>query len=373
MSTLFRRRFERSKDPQDIDTSVVLARRIPSVENSLNVSYCTSALALALWTDFRVRGGMEKLDEAVDLAKSIVQRQPPRGADYLGSLNNFSGICQTRYDATGNEADLRTCIDSALEGLSAMVPNSNATLRIALLLSASSAYISKTERLGDLENVQLAVRYASDARGFAKDKRLPVDVSTSLDLTLSQALALRYHHLQALADLADAVETLRHARTTASEHFMFPIVLNNLGEALRTQFSRTRDVDCLIEAIEALERALVTSSPGDPAKAKYRSNLSLSLFDLFKLTKERETLDSSIESSDFAIQETEPGNTQLPERLNTSGSIYAARFELTNQGSDMDRAISQTQAAIDATPPDNPQCAKYYNNLGGYLMTRSLA
>ncbi|KAG5825127.1 hypothetical protein H9Q74_004753, partial [Fusarium xylarioides] len=187
------------------------------------------------------------------------------------------------------------------------------------------------------------------------------------------ALALRYHHLQALADLADAVETLRHARTTASEHFMFPIVLNNLGEALRTQFSRTRDVDCLIEAIEALERALVTSSPGDPAKAMYRSNLSLSLFDLFKLTKERETLDSSIESSDFAIQETEPGNTQLPERLNTSGSIYAARFELTNQGSDMDRAISQTQAAIDATPPDNPQCAKYYNNLGGYLMTRSLA
>ncbi|KAF5626832.1 tetratricopeptide-like helical [Fusarium tjaetaba] len=373
ISTLFRERFERLRDPQDIDTSIILARRFLSVENSLNLDDCSSALALALWTDFRFRGGMEKLDEAVDLAKSIVKRQPPSGADYLGSLNNLSGICQTRYDATGNEADLQTCIDSALEGLGAMVPNSNATLRIAMLLSASSAYISKAERFGDLENVQLAVRYASEARDLAKEKRLPVDLSTSLDLTLSQALALRYHYLQALADLVDTVRTLRHARITSSEHFLFPIVLNNLGEALRTQFSRTGDVDCLIESTEALEQAVLMSSPGDPAQAMYRSNLSLILFDLFKLTQERETLDSAIESSDKAIQETVLGNTQLPERLNTSGSLYAARFELTKLNSDMDEAISQTQAAVDATPADNPQCAKYYNNLGGYFMKRSLA
>ncbi|KAF5600699.1 hypothetical protein FPANT_2145 [Fusarium pseudoanthophilum] len=373
ISTLFRKRFERLRDPQDIDTSIILARRFLSVENSLNLDDCSSALALALWTDFRFRGGMEKLDEAVDLAKSIVKRQPPSGADYLGSLNNLSGICQTRYDATGNEADLQTCIDSALEGLGAMVPNSNATLRIAMLLSASSAYISKAERFGDLENVQLAVRYASEARDLAKEKRLPVDLSTSLDLTLSQPLALRYHHLQAISDIVDAVETLRHARTTSSEHFLFPIVLNNLGEALRTQFSRTGDVHCLIDAVAALEEALVMSSAVDPAKAMYRSNLSLILYDLFKLTQERETLDSAIESSDKAIQETVLGNTQLPERLNNSGSFYAARFELTKLNFDMDKPISQTQAATDATPADNPQCAKYYNNLGGYFMKRSLA
>ncbi|KAF4437171.1 Tetratricopeptide-like helical [Fusarium acutatum] len=373
ISTLFRKRFEYFNHPRDIDTSVIFARRILSVENPPDVTDCTSALARALWTDFRSRGRMEKLDEAVDLAKSIVQCQSPRGADFPGYLNNLSGICQTRYDVTGNEADLQTCLDSALEGLSAMVPDSNVTLRIAMLLSASSAYISKAERFGDLENVQLAVRYASDARDLAKDKSLPVGLSTSLDLTLSQALALRYHHLQTLADLADAVETLRHARTRASEYFQFPIVLNNLGEALRTQCSRTRDVDCLVEAIEALEQALFMSSSDDPAKAMYRSNLSLSLFDLFKLTKDRETLSSSIESSEKAIQETALGNTQLPERLNTSGSLYAARFELTNLNSDIDKAISQTQAAIDATPSDNPQCAKYYNNLGGYLMRRSLA
>ncbi|KAF5694951.1 hypothetical protein FDENT_764 [Fusarium denticulatum] len=373
MSTLFRKRFEWFKDTRDIDTSVILARGILSVENSLNINNCASALALALWTDFRVRGGMEKLDEAVDLATSIMQRQPPRGADYLGALNNLSGICQTRYDATGNETDLQTCLDSALEGLSAMVPNFNTTLRIAMLLSASSAYISKAERYGDLQNVQLAVRYASDARGLAKDKRLPVDLSTSLDLTLSQALTLRYQHLQALADLTDAVETLQHARATSSEHFLFPIVLNNLGEALRTLFSRTGDVDSLIDAVNALEETIVMSSPDDPAKAMYRSNLSLSLFDLFRLTKDRETLGNAIESSEKAIRETKLGDTQLPERSNTSGCLYAARFELTNQHSDMDRAISQTQAAIDVTPPDNPQCAKYYNNLGGYFMRRSLA
>ncbi|KAF5582076.1 tetratricopeptide-like helical [Fusarium pseudocircinatum] len=373
MSTIFRKRFGYFKDPQDIDISVIFARRIVSVENSLNVNDCASALALALWTDFRVRGGMEKLDEAVDLATRIVQRQPPRGADYLGALNNLSGICQTRYDATGNETDLQTCLDSAVEGLSAMVPNSNTTLRIAMLLSASSAYISKAERYGDLQNIHLAVRYATDARDLAKDKRLPVDLSTSLDLTLSQALTLRYQHLQALADLTDAVETLRHARATSSEHFLFPIVLNNLGEALRTLFSRTGDVDSLIDAVNALEEAIVMSSPDDPAKAMYRSNFSLSLFDLFTLNKERETLGNSIESSEKAIQETKLGDTQLPERLNTSGCLYAARFELTNQDSDMDRAISQTQAAIDATPPDNPQCAQYYNNLGGYFMRRSIA
>jgi tetratricopeptide (TPR) repeat protein len=373
MSTLFRKRFEYFKNPLDIDTSVILARHITSVENTAKVEDCASALALALWTDFRFRGGMDKLDEAVDLARRIVQWQPPSGTDYLGYLNNLSGICQTRYDATGDEADLQTCLDSALEGLSAMVPRSNVTLRIAMLLSASSAYISKAERFGDLESVQLAVRYASDARDLAKDKSLPVDLSTSLDLTLSQALALRYRRLQALADISDAVETLRQARATASEYFLFPIVLNNLGEALRTQFSRTGDVDCLIDAVNALEQAIVTSSPGDPAKAMYRSNLSSILFNLFRLTRNREMLDNSIDLSGISIQETDPGNRQLPERLNTSGVLYEARFTLTALSSDIDKAIRQTQAAIDATPPDNPQCAKYYNNLGGYFMKRSLA
>ncbi|KAL5623726.1 hypothetical protein FOBRF1_002976 [Fusarium oxysporum] len=352
ISTLFRKRFEFSKDPQDIDTSVILARRFLSVADSLDDDGCESALALALWIDFRARGGMEKLDEAVDLATRIAQHRSPGGAD---------------------SADLQTCLDSVLKALSAMMPNTNVTLQIALLLSASSAYISKAERYGDLENVQLAVRYASDAKDLAEDRMLDVDVSASLDLTLSQALALRYHRLQALEDLAEAVETLQHARVTASEHFLFPTVLNNLGETLRLQFSRTRNAECLIDAIGALEEALLMASAKDPAKAMYRSNLSLSLYDLFEVTKESETLDSSIESSENAIEETNIGNTQLPERLNVNGSLYAARFELSNEDSDMTKAISQTQAAIDASPADNPQCANYYNNLGGYLMRRSLA
>ncbi|KAL7768474.1 hypothetical protein ACKLNR_002775 [Fusarium oxysporum f. sp. zingiberi] len=345
ISTLFRKRFEFSKDPQDIDTSVILARRFLSVADSLDDDGCESALALALWTDFRARGLMEKLDESVDLMKPSTWQRGLRNTDRLEG--------QIPYDATGNEEDLQTCLDSALKALSAMMPNTNVTLRIALLLSASSAYISKAERYGDLENVQLAVRYASDAKDLVEDRMLDVDVSASLDLTLSQALALRYHRLQALEDLAEAVETLQHARVTASEHFLFPTVLNNLGETLRLQFSRTRNAECLIDAIGSLEEALFMASAKDPAKAMYRSNLSLSL--------------------ENAIQETNIGNTQLPERLNVNGSLYAARFELSNEDSDMTKAISQTQAAIDASPTDNPQCANYYNNLGGYLMRRSLA
>ncbi|KAF5565534.1 hypothetical protein FNAPI_1577 [Fusarium napiforme] len=232
MSTLFRKRFEYCKDPQDIDTSVILARRILLTENSPKVEDCLSALALALWTDFRFRGGMEKLDEAVDLARSIVHRQPPSGTDYLGYLNNLSGICQTRYDATGNEADLQTCLDSALEGLSAMVPKGNETLQIAMLLSAT-------------------VRYASHSRDLAQGKSLPVDLSTSLDLTFSQALALRYRRLQALADISDAVETLRHARATASKYFLFPIVLNNLASTLFDFFKLTRDRETLDNSIDS--------------------------------------------------------------------------------------------------------------------------
>ncbi|KAI1009831.1 hypothetical protein LB504_003019 [Fusarium proliferatum] len=373
ISTLFRRRFEFSKDPQDIETSVILARGLLSIADSLEDDGCASALALALWTDFRARGGIEKLDEAVDLATRIARDRSPGGADYIGGLSNLSSICQTRYDATGNDADLQTCLDSALEALSAMTPNANVTLRIASLLSAGSAFISKAERFGDLGNVQLAVRYASDAMALADDRMLDVDVSASLDLTFSQALVLRYHHLQALEDLAQAVETLKHARATASENFLFPTVLNNLGETLRLQFLRTQNSGCLIDAIDALEEAIFTASARDPAKAMYLGNLSLSLYDLFKVTKETGTLDSAIESSENAIQETEIGDTQLPERLNVNGCLYAAMFDLSNEDSDMTKAINQTQAAIDASPADNPQCAKYHNNLGGYYMKRSLA
>ncbi|KAF5563750.1 TPR Domain containing protein [Fusarium phyllophilum] len=375
VSTLYRNKFEFSKDPQDIEASIALARRfLPDEdEDSMDGNGCASALALALWTDFRARGNIQKLDEAFDLATKIPPRRSPRDENYVNALTNLNGICQTRYNATGNEADLHTCLASALKALDATATNRNVILRVRLLLSASSAYINMARRYGDIENAQLAVRYASDARQLAKDRVSDVEISTSLDLTLSQALILRYHHLQAFADLTGAVEKLQHARATGSGYFLFPIVLNNLGETLRLLYSRTGNPECLMDAVGALEEALVMASEDDPAKAMYRSNLSLSLFDLFKLTKEPETLDRSIEASELAVKETDPGNTQLANRLSLSGNCYGARFELTNMSSDLDKAISQTQAAIDATPPDNPECGTYYNNLGWQSMKQSFA
>ncbi|KAF5653964.1 tetratricopeptide-like helical [Fusarium sp. NRRL 25303] len=377
ISTLYRNRFEVSKDPQDIDTSIDLARTfVPLLpdEDSEDNNGCSSALALALWTDFRARGGIQKLDEAVDLAAKIPPCRSPRDENYVNSLTNLNGICQTRYHATGNEADLLMCLDSALKALGTITTNRNMTLKISLLLSTSSAYINMARRYGDMEDVQLAVRHASEAKQLAGDRRLGVEISTSLDLTLSQALILRYHHFQALADLTGAVGSLQHARVTASGYFLLPIVLNNLGEALRLLYSRIGNSECLIDAIGVLEEALATASPDDPAKAMYQSNLSLSLFYLFKVAKEpekAETLNRSIEASERAIQETVPGDTQLANRLSLSGVCYGARFELTQVCADLDKAISQTQAAIDATPPDNPQCGTYYNNLGWQSMERS--
>ncbi|KAF5584941.1 tetratricopeptide-like helical [Fusarium subglutinans] len=374
-STLYRNRFELTKDPQDIEVSIIMARRFlpDEAENFVDDNGCASALALALWTDFRAHGDILRLDEAVDLATKIPQQQSPRDENYVNALTNLNGICQTRYNATGKEADLHTCLDSALEALNATTTSPNVALKVRLLLSASSAYIHMARRYGDLENVQLAVRYALDAKQLAKDPLSDVEISTSLNLTLSQALILRYHHLQALADLTGAVENLEHARATASGYFLFPIVLNNLGEALRLLYSRTGRAECLVDGIGALEEALVMASAEDPAKAMYRSNLSLSLFDLFKLTNEPETLDKSIEAIERAIQDTAPGDTQLPKRLSLSGNCYGAKFELTNMCSDLDKAISQTQAAIDVTPQDNPECSTYYNNLGWQSMKRSFA
>ncbi|KAF5627036.1 TPR Domain containing protein [Fusarium sp. NRRL 52700] len=372
-STIFRKRFEVSKDPQDIDRSISLARGFVRDGDPSHDIRCAAALALALWTDFRVRGDMEKLEEAFELMTRVAQCQPLSEEDYLDSLANLSAICQTRYNATGNEADLNTCLHSALKALDVKAPDGSVMLRVGLLITASSAYQSKADRYGDLESIQIAVRYASEARDLAADKTLDMDVSASLDVTLSQALIRRYHHQQILADISEAVKTLQHAKIIASEHFQYPIVLNNLGEALRVQFSRTGDVACLTDAIDALEDALASTSANDPTKGLYGSNLSLCLYDLFEVTKEHEILERSIEASENAIRNTNVGSAHLPDRLNNNGVLYAARFELTNMSSDMDRAISQTQAAIDASAPHNLQSAMYYNNLGRHLMRGSLA
>ncbi|KAF5718704.1 tetratricopeptide-like helical [Fusarium mundagurra] len=372
-STLFRKRFELSKDRQDIDRSISLARRFVSRGDSLHDIRCAAALALALWTDFRVRGDIKKLDEAFELMTRVTQCQSLSVEGYLDGLANLSAMSQTRYSAKGNEEDLSICLDSALKALDVKAPNSNVMLRVVSLLTASSAYRSKADRYGDLENIQLAVRYASEARDLAAGKALDMDEKASLDVTLSQALVRRYYHQKVLADISEAVKALQHARAIASEHFQFPRILNNLGETLRLQFLRTGAVAYLIDAIGALEEALASTSSNDLTEAMIQHNLSLCLHDLFRVTKGRETLDSSIDASESSIRETNPGSTDLPERLNQNGILYAARFEITNKRSDMDQAIIQTQTAINTSPPDSAECAKYYSNLGRHLMISSLA
>ncbi|KAF5962242.1 CHAT domain-containing protein [Fusarium bulbicola] len=211
---------------------------MPLLDDKYSSTRCVAVLAFALRTDFRVRGDMKKLDKAFDLITRVTQCRTLSVEDYLDGLCNLSAICQTRYNTRSNEDDLDTCLNSALKALDVEAPDGNVMLRVASLIAESSAYNSKAARYGDLENIQIAVRYTLEARELAADKALDIDVLAELDVALSQGLVRRYHHQQGLDDISEALETLQHPRTISSEHFQFPTVLNNLGETSRVKLSR---------------------------------------------------------------------------------------------------------------------------------------
>jgi tetratricopeptide (TPR) repeat protein len=374
LSSISRRRFNSMGVDSDIESAIKYAQLgIDLMKDDPGKYKCAKSLALALWVHFKANGNMSELNEALSWMIESIESHSIGESERVTDLANLSMISQTRFEATGDEEDLTRCIDSAVAAL-ALANSQEPILRAALLETASSAYTSKCERFGSLDDIHLAIKYAIDASNLATaTPNMPIDRLGSICCTLSISLQLRYQRLRALTDLQEAIDSIERVVGILHGHSEHSTLLNNLGDLLRLRFARTHDPKSLGRAIEVLAQAIDNSPENDPSKGMCLQNMCLALMDTFKLTQEQGSLDEAIRCIEISLQHTTKHDIQRAVRLSSSASCYGARYDHLHDPVDLEQAIARTQDAINSAPSDSPECYMYYSNLGRYQTQRYVA
>ncbi len=264
-----------------LDRSEAAARRGLAAAAALeDRCLCRAALASALVARFRMDGGEERITEAVALAEAALD-DTPEGRSRAIYEWRLGDVLQWRFDALGAIDDL----DRAIE----------------------------------------LQRRARSARFLPWQLR---DAPTGT--TLGSLLRRRYLRTRDLADLDEAVAVLaEEPRRGAS-----PAQLTNLGNALLTRFDARGDIADLRGAVEAQERVLELTPPGDWQLASRHNNAGNALAVAAQATGDRDLLAQAVEHYRTALRMTDPAAQERPSRAYNLGSMLelAAGDRLSGDG-----------------------------------------
>ena len=129
--------------------------------------------------------------------------------------------------------------------------------------------------------------------------------------------------------------------------------LSNLGVALRTRFERTGDQADLDEAVTAGRHAVAATPPDHPDRAGRLSNLGVALRARFERTGGQADLDEAIAVGRDAVAATPPDHPDRARYLSNLGAALRIRFERTGDQADLDEAIAagRDAAAVEEASP----------------------
>ncbi|WP_328972124.1 CHAT domain-containing protein [Streptomyces sp. NBC_00239] len=183
--------------------------------------------------------------------------------------------------------------------------------------------------------------------------------------------ALRSRHLLAGADadLEDAAEIGRLAVGTAAdddpERSMY---LANLAGTLGALFGLRRARADLDDAVSAgLEAVRVAPEP----RALYHANTGVALLLRYEQDAARGDLDDGVEALRLAVSLAAPDDPQRAIYLSQLGLALDQRFALLGDPADLDAAVEAATQAVAVSVPGHPARRGYQSTLGNVLRTRA--
>jgi tetratricopeptide (TPR) repeat protein len=263
-----------------------------------------------------------QLTRSISLWYRIVDSTPLDDIHRAMWLSNLGVVLRTRFERTGNAADL----DAAIE----------------------------------------AGRAAADAIPADHPDR-PAALSN-----LGVALRTRFERTPNAADLDAAIEAGRAAIFAApADHPDRPAALSNLAGTLQARYHSTEAARDLNAAIDAARTAVDAVPPSNPERTVYLSNLGVVLRTRFERTGNAADLDAAIEAGRAAADAIPADHPDRPAALSNLGVALRTRFERTRNAVDLDAAIEAYRAAIASNPANHPDRAAVLTNLDEALQARN--
>jgi hypothetical protein len=360
---------------------------------------------------FQLTGNGPDLDDALSASRTAVDAVPPNFPKRGMYLSNLSIIHKTRFDLSGDEADLARAIEVGQAALRATRPGpwlahplsnlsiavrtraeltgSGAGLDEAIALSEAAldvaaagdpmrftymptlgyAYLARFQHTGDPDDVEAAVRHLQQGvREIPADDPRLGQVSCSL----SAAMAVKFSLSGDLADATSAVDAARVAvNAAAAAGPARARYLSNLGGALRARFERVGEIADLDEAIGIVRDAAAISTPL-AERVTYANNLGALLQDRYARTADPADLDQAVDAARAAVDMAPAGHPYLPDHQSTLGMAHWLRFGQTHDPADLEKSTEAGRAAVLGASDRPHSRAMFLHNLVNSLLSRLL-
>lgn len=200
--------------------------------------------------------------------------------------------------------------------------------------------------------------------------RLPTDdpARPRILARMCTALLERFQATGDVADLDAAVTVAREAVTMGVVDPSLPARHFGLGLALAVRFDHRGARADIDGAVAALQRALETSPAVDSSRTGYLSVYGNALRTRFEHWGERNDLDGAITAMRLAVSGAE--DEARPGLLRSTAAVLVRRFDETASSADLDEAIAAFRQVLDQMPTDDPTRSDCLSGLGSALRIR---
>jgi len=328
-------------------------------------------LAERLWTSSRDDGGAVPIEAAVAVAdlywqRSMAAPRPPGDDEDLGAaISIYAMIAAADEEAVPEE--LRPAVAEARRYLEAQEPSPGRSVAVAraidLLLAAETAYDEATVEEA-IAKFRALLRDDASGAGTDDDYR-PVILS-------NLGLALRLHAVASGSpeEADEAVDLAQRALEAAGDTADRAALLGNIAVTLGTRFSWTGADADLRGAIDAGRQAVDATDQDDPAWPGRATNLSGLLRMRFDAGGTQEDLDQAIALSRKAAELPTEDVAWHSLRWSNVSNAMAAQFDLRRDPADLDAAIAAGRQAVAATSAGPAPSGAILTNLANLLLTR---
>jgi len=321
-------------------------------------------LGLALRDRFEACGDQMDLRQAVDALEEAVQLTATAGEPDVptrrAALVNLGSVLLTSLAAGGPDADLQRALEVLTEADA--LPSGTDTEQAAVLNALGEAQLQghlRWRRPSALDAVVATITAAVSLAGADSARERS---------NLGVALSERHLATGDLSDLQQAVGLLVDAVDATPERSPDrPARQANLGTVLVEQYHRLGDPHDLDAAIDLLDRAVAASRSGTPDAPAWKYNLALALGDRYERDGDLTDLDQAVAHLEAVVGATLRGSTARLARLDQLAVALRLRGLRREKASDLERAVVLHQEAVRDGVLSAGERAMLLGNLAGTL------
>lgn len=303
--------------------------------------------------------------EAINLVEEAISTTAKDATlDRVKYLSQLSQMFALRHNRIGELSDLEDAIKYADQAIKEAPDPSKEEKGYEgypqLLSNISDLYMAKFDYTGQIDALREGVNHAEKALSLRSDKN--PDPDPILLTKLTENYLIRFHHDQRWEDLEQALILMRKAVAaidTQDDHPQRARICNGLAAVLAERYIRRPEyVSDVREAVPLIQSAIDATSTKDVVRVNYLLNFAYRLHERFALDQDPKDLHEGIQAMDEAIDFALLGHPRFPDMVRCQAKLLSTLFQVTKDPHYYKRAESTLRRALEYLPDNHPnQCA----------------